>query len=306
MAISSCHAGRRYVPPTALADLYILDILELAGSQAKAGEALDLHQSTVCRSLRLMQQQFRLVTKPGSAVCRHGHNACLAHLRLASREHRLMEGLLRVGTDVLHQSLLNRMQGVQQVPPRIRPAELWAELVRLGLLDGALISSFSLERSPQLAQLPLWEGLVTQPLGQLNLQLMATTEVCHGVLLPRRACAGLLYQTLEAQGHALEQQPAPCQEVEAWIQRARVRGLALPLCPALLEPDWMVSHALRTLAEQPVLVEQLWLLLPAQVAVVNSMAVRRCLRRLRGLLARLAPKRHGLPSRRQVVAAWAK
>jgi hypothetical protein len=306
VAVSSCHAVHRYVPPPALADLYILDILELAGSQAKAGQALNLHQSTVCRSLRLMQQQFRLVTKPGSAVCRHGSNACLEHLRLASREHRLMEGLLRIGTDLLHQSLLDRMVGVQQVPPVIRQAEHWAELVRLGLLDGALISSFSLDRPPLQGESPLWQGLKTLPLGQLDLQLMATTEECRGVLLPRRATAGVLHQILEAQGHALESPPAACQEVEAWILRARDRGLALPLCPALLEPDWMVSQGLRALAEQPVLVEQLWLLLPAQVAVVNSTAVRRCLRRLRGLLARLAPKRHGLPSRMQVVAAWAK
>lgn len=44
-----------YRPPMPLEDLPILDDLELA-----------MHQSTVCR---------------------HGHNPCLQHLRLASREH---------------------------------------------------------------------------------------------------------------------------------------------------------------------------------------------------------------------------
>jgi hypothetical protein len=69
------HSGT-YAPPTPLEDLHILDFLELAGSQSKAGIALAMHQSTVCRSLQLMQ-----------------------HLRLAYREHRLMEGLLRIGTE---------------------------------------------------------------------------------------------------------------------------------------------------------------------------------------------------------------
>jgi hypothetical protein len=129
-----------------LEDLHILDFLELAGSQAKAGSELAMHQSTVCRSLQLMQLQFRLAPRQGSSVCRHGHNACLQHLRLAYREHRLMEGLLRIGTDVLHQRLLQGMAGIQRVPPRFRSGEHWAELVRHGLLDAAIVSSFCLEK----------------------------------------------------------------------------------------------------------------------------------------------------------------
>jgi hypothetical protein len=105
-----------------------------------------MHQSTVCRSLQLMQHQFKLEPRPGDSVCRHGHNACLQYLRLAYREHRLMEGLLRIGSDLLHQSLLMGISGVQLVPPRFRSGEHWAELVRHGLLDGAIMSSFCLEK----------------------------------------------------------------------------------------------------------------------------------------------------------------
>jgi hypothetical protein len=107
-----------------LEDLHILDLLELAGSQYKAGAALAVHQSTVSRSLRLMQQQFRLVSGEGSAICRYGHNSCLQYLRLAYREHRLMEGLLRIGTDPLHQGLLDGMAIVQQVPAVSRHRKL--------------------------------------------------------------------------------------------------------------------------------------------------------------------------------------
>ena len=119
-------ASSTYCPPAPLEDLHILDFLELAGSQSKAGIALAMHQSTVCRSLQLMRHQFRLEPSQGSMVCRHGQNACLHHLRLAYRAHRLMEGLLRIGTDVLHQSLLMGMEGVQLVPPRFRSGEHWA------------------------------------------------------------------------------------------------------------------------------------------------------------------------------------
>ena len=163
VASPSSPPASSYAPPTALEDLHILDFLELTGSQAKAGAALAMHQSTVCRSLHLMQLQFRLVPRQGSSVCRHGHNTCLQHLRLAYREHRLMEGLLRIGTDVLHQRLLHGLAGIQQVPARCRQAEHWAELVRHGLLDGALLSSFCLERRLLSGQLPPWWAPTRSP-----------------------------------------------------------------------------------------------------------------------------------------------
>ena len=61
---SSTARSTPYAPPTPLEDLHILDYLELAGSQYKAARELEMHQTTVCRSLQ--------------------------HLRLAYREHRLM------------------------------------------------------------------------------------------------------------------------------------------------------------------------------------------------------------------------
>jgi hypothetical protein len=269
-----------YAPPTPLEDLHILDYLELAGSQAKAGAALAMHQSTVCRSLQLMQQQFRLVPEQGSPVCRHGHNRCLFHLRLAYREHRLMEGLLRIGSDGLHQVLLQPLAGIQQVPPRCRSAEHWAQLVRHGLLDGALVSSFSLAKLLLTGQEPHWDGLAALPLGQLELQLVAGDPQTRRLLLPRKGATPLLHQTMAWHGFGVEQQPAACQEPAAWVKRARDRKLAMPICPPLLGPSWLESNGLVPLAEQPSLLEQLWLLLPQ--GAVNCRAARQCLRLLRG------------------------
>lgn len=277
-------AAGTYSPPAPLQDLHILDVLELAGSQHRAGAALSMHQSTVCRSVQLMQSEFRLVPQQSAAVCRYGHNACLRYLRLAYREHRLMAGLLRIGSDVLHQSLLIGMPDVQQVPSRFRKADHWAELVSHGLLDGALVSSFSLGKVLPAAQAPQWDGLLVMPLGELQLQLVTATPDTRRVLVPRTGAMPLLHQALEWHGLAVEQQPLACQEPGAWIKRARDRKLALPLCPGLVGSQWLENHRLRPLPEQPALIEQLWLLLPQGMETICP--ARRCLRYLRSQIAR--------------------
>jgi hypothetical protein len=278
-------AVHTYAPPTPLEDLHILDYLELAGSQYKAARALEMHQTTVCRSLRLMQQQFRLVPRQGTAVCRHGHNACLHHLRLAYREHRLMADQLRIGSDVLHHALLVAMAGVQEVPPRFRSAEHWVALVQNGLLDGAILSSFSLAKPLDPGQEPAWAGIAAVPLGALSLQLVAQAGHRRSVLLPRQAAMPLLHQALECHGYGVEQQPAACQEPEAWLKRAHDRRLAIPVCAELLGRRWLKTNRLELLDEQPALNEQLWLLLPQ--AALSSKAARLCLRRLRHQVAKV-------------------
>lgn len=283
-------AAKTYAPPAPLEDLHILDFLELAGSQAKAGQALAMHQSTVCRSVQLMQHQFRLELRQGSQVCRHGNNASLHYLRLAYRAHRLMEGLLRIGTDVLHQSLLAGMTGLQLVPPGFRSGEHWAQLVRHGLLDGVILSSFCLETLPLSGQAPHWDGLVALPLGQLSLQLVATTAVSQTVLLPRKRALPLLHQAMELHGFGVEPQPAACQEPAAWIKRARDRKLALPVCSDLLGETWIEANGLVLLADQPLLIEQLWLLLPQ--GAVNTAVAGRCLRLLRLQISRVQTRKN--------------
>ena len=266
-----------------LQDLHILDLLELAGSQAKAGLALAMHQSTVCRSLRLLQQELRLEPAKGAAICRHGHNDCLQHLRLAYRAHRLMEGVLRLGSDALHHSLISRLSNVQQVPPRFRSAEQWAQLIRHGLLDGALLSSLGLEQRLLSGQAPRWDGLAAKTLGTVALQLVATSPTAKRVLLPNKAATPSLHQTLDWHGLKIETQPSACQEPAAWLKRARDRGAALPICPALVGEPWLAAHGLVALQEQPPLVEQLWLLLPEGTA--NNNAARQLLRQLRSQIS---------------------
>jgi hypothetical protein len=56
------------------------------------------------------------------------------------------------------------------------------------------------------------------------------------------------------------------------------------LCTGLLGSRWLESHQLVPLAEQPVLIEQLWLLLPQ--GMENTRTVQQCLRYLRSQITR--------------------
>jgi hypothetical protein len=273
-----------YQPPTALADLHILDLLELTESQERAAAALAVHQSTVSRSLQLLRREFKLVPRLKARVCRHGHNACVQYLRLAYREHRLMAGLLRIGSDVLHHTLLLGLDGVQRVPPRFRSAEQWVELLRHGLLDGAILSSFSLAKPLPTEKEPVWAGISVLPLGSIGLQLVAQAPNTRQVLLPRRTALPLLHKRMEAQGFGVEQQPLACQEPDAWLKRARDRELALPVVRELVGRQWLRSNRLVQVVDQPALEERLWLLLLNGAG--ETTAAQRCWQGLLGRVAR--------------------
>ena len=186
------------------------------------------------------------------------------------------------------------MAGVQEVPPRFRSAEHWVELVHHGLLDGAILSSFSLNRPLKPGQEPAWEGITVLPLGSISLQLVAQAIDTRQVLVPRKGAMPLLHQAIESHGFVVDQQPAACQEPAAWLKRAHDRKLAMPVCSELLGQRWLNSNRLELLAEQPPLSEQLWLLLPQRAA--GSRAARLCLRRLRLQVMRLKTMqdRHGI------------
>ena len=210
---------------------------------------------------------------------RRSKRLVLHYLRLAYREHRLMEGLLRIGTDVLHQSLLRRLAVVLPAPSRFRQGHHWAELVRHGLLDGAVVSSFSLEQKQASGQGPAWDGLAVLPLGQLELQLVATSPDAKRVLVPQEQVMPRLHHAILSQGFSVEKQPVACQEPAAWLKRANDRQLAIPVSTSLVGSRWLARHNLLLLPEQPALVEQLWLLLPQ--GIEKTRLGQQCLKQLR-------------------------
>jgi len=155
------------------------------------------------------------------------------------------------------------------------------------------VSAFCLLQPLPSGEEPRWEGLRALPLGRLELHLVTAAPGARRVLLPPRGAAPLLHQAVAARGFAVEPQPGACQEPAAWVKRARDRGLALPLCPALLGPGWLADNGLEPLAEPPPLVEELWLLLPEVVVKTNP--VRHCLEGLRAVvnMARGMQDQHG-------------
>jgi hypothetical protein len=86
--VQDCLTSRRvvsaYAPPEPLEPLHILDLLELSGSQPKAARALAMHQSTVSRSVAMMNDQFRLQAKPGAWLLLGKQPAATAPTRACS------------------------------------------------------------------------------------------------------------------------------------------------------------------------------------------------------------------------------
>jgi hypothetical protein len=58
----------------------------------------------------------------------------------------------------------------------------------------------------------------------------------------------------------------------------------MPICADLLGTAWIAVHGLMPLADQPPLIEQVWLLLPQ--GAVNAKAAMQCLRLLRVQIAK--------------------
>lgn len=240
-------------------DLRVLDFLELTGSQVRAAAALAMHQSTVSRCLQRIGDQFDLLEGPGRGADRYGTNASLSLLREAYRAHRLMRGRLRIGTDLLHQPLLNGLATVEPVPPRFRSQPEWSRLIADGLLDGAVVATGH-RRPPETGD-QAW-----LPLGSLRLRLVRASagrasagQRC--VLVPGRSKAPDLHAQLGQRGWRLEVQPPHCLEADDWLHRCRQQQLALPLVPGLLGAAWVRRQGLQMVDDAP-LTEHLWLLLP--------------------------------------------
>ncbi len=252
--------SRTYKQPAYLDDIFLLDILELSGSQHAAATFLEINQSTISRSLSRAREELELQSAMGrSGVCRNGTNPCLDFLRLAARAHRMMKGFIRIGADPLHQSLLSYLNCVDRVPCRFHKGSRWIDYIRHGLLDGAIVSSLSMDANP-LSKLPRdVNDLEVLSLGQVPLYLMSNAAAVSGVLVPGRAVSPGLHHLLEQDGIDLTTQPRVAHSPNAWLKRMRDRDLALPLSPALTGQAWLKKHGLSPLPDHSPIHEQLWL-----------------------------------------------
>jgi len=192
--------AHRYRLPALLQDIRLLDLLELSGTTQEAARLACLSQPTVSRRTRLLTDDFALeVNRRRREGCCYGTSPVMQLLRLGCRAHRLASGVARLGTDVLLQPLLADCPWLLPSPPRFRSIASWLELVRQGVIDGALVSGleFPGDAPPQAGDLELL------PLGELPFGLaMApgqapTAGPLPTVLVPNRAVAQGLHRALQ-------------------------------------------------------------------------------------------------------------
>ena len=185
-------------------------------------------------------------------------------LRLGCRAHRLGAGVARIGADLMHWHLLDGCDWLLPVPVQFRPPCEWAELVRQGVLDGALVSGLELNanREVDVTGLRLMElGSIALALASHNVAALRRPTQPHSVLVPHRGLAPGLHRTLLNRGLRLRSVGNSCITPEHWLHRLADGASALPLDPACCGPDaWaegLVSIPLVSELHCPV-----WLLLP--------------------------------------------
>lgn len=255
--------AHRYRLPALLQDIRLLDLLELSGTTLEVSRQVQLSQPTVSRRTRLLAHDFALeVNRRRLVGCRYGSNPAMQLLRLGCRAHRLMAGVARLGSDVLLQPLLAGCSWLLPAPPRFRPVESWLELVRQGVLDGALISGLEFQGGGP----PAGQGLELLSLGELPMGLATAPGAVIGlgstpptVLVPNRAVAQGLQRGLAACSLPLKTAGNTCQTPAQWLDRLARSSLAMPL--PVMEP----AHWWQPLQRQPLpqpLYLPLWLVLP--------------------------------------------
>ncbi|MFU8885409.1 MAG: hypothetical protein ACNA8O_08125 [Cyanobacteriota bacterium] len=267
----------RYRLPELLHDIRLLDLLELCGTTVQTSRLLQLSQPTISRRYRLLADDFGLVRDRRQLWgCGYGTSASMRLLRLGCRAHRLAAGVARIGSDLLHHPLLAGCPWLLPTPQRFRAAANWLELVRQGVLDGALISGLELEEAEgvndqelellHLGELPL--ALAFCPKAPVLVGSVPGRPAPGGrvaeVLVPDRGVAPGLRRLLRELGLPLRSGGNSLQTPDDWI--SRIQGSALALVVADREADtwaslkrWPLGHGAQvSRPHSPV-----WLALPA-------------------------------------------
>ena len=252
-----------YRLPALLQDIRLLDLLEISGTTLEAARAASLSQPTVSRRTRALARDFGLRPKRQRQLgCCYSTSTAMRLLRLGCRAHRLSAGVARLGADVLLQPLLAGCSWLLPAPPRFRPLESWLELVRQGVLDGALVSGleFPAEGPPQARELELvWLGQVPLGLAISACQRTPAGGAQPEVLVPNRAVAAGLQGELQRRGLSIKVASNACHTPAQWLARLQQAGLAMPF-PQVTPADWW--QALIRLPQPEPIRLPLWLVLP--------------------------------------------
>jgi hypothetical protein len=234
-------SAQHYRLPELLQDIRLLDLLELSGTTLHASGVLSLSQPTVSRRYRALAKDFCLEREQRQrSGCCYGTSATMRLLRLGCRAHRLAWGVARIGGDLLHQPLLTPFDWLLPSPPRFRAVEGWLELVRQGVIDGALISGLELNAAPPLDV----TDLELLPVGELPMALAVHPKAQLGavgdwptVLVPHRGVAPGLQRALQKLGLSLKSASSSRSTPQGWRQKLQSMSLAISANKAVLGPD---------------------------------------------------------------------
>jgi DNA-binding transcriptional LysR family regulator len=225
-----------YRVPALLQDIRLLDLLELSGSTVQASELLSLSQPTVSRRYRSLAQDFGLERDPRQRkLCRYGSTDAMRWLRMGCRAHRLEAGYARIGADLMHQPLLSGMDWLLPTPVRFRSIHDWAELIREGVIDAALVTGMEMRSTSKSTGIDLG-GLRWIEISEVSLCLgiaRQTQLLNRGgetpVLVPPRSTAPELYRALRATGCELRTASEACRNEKRWRTCLNKAHLAAPL-----------------------------------------------------------------------------
>jgi hypothetical protein len=251
-----------YRLPDLLHDIRLLDLLELSGTTVQAGRLLGLSQPTVSRRYQHLAADFGLVRdRRQRQGCGYGTSACIQMLRLGCRSHRLDAGVARLGGDWLLQPLLAECGWLLPTPRRFRCVDQWLELVRQGVLDGALISGHDLPWGRR----DNAEDLDLVRVGDVPLALAfdpRTDDSAEGpveVLVPDQTVAPWLWRALGSVGLTLRSAGSALRGPSDWIRRIQ----ATPLALVVLDRRAAGWASLRRAPLPQPLAMPVWLALPA-------------------------------------------
>jgi DNA-binding transcriptional LysR family regulator len=263
--VSTVSTEQKYRLPELLSDIRLLDLLELSGTTVRASQLLNLSQPTVSRRYRALADDFGLRRDPRSIKrCRYGATHAMRLLRLGCRAHRLGAGVARIGTDLLHCHLLAGCDWLLPVPLQFRPVSEWAELVRQGVLDGAVVSGLELNANPEVD----FSGLRLMELGAMRLALgihrrspLRRASQISAVLVPHRGLAPGLHRALLNRSLKLRSVGTSCITPNQWLQRLATGNTAMPLDRACCAPgSW--AEGLMPIVQSSDLNSPVWLVLP--------------------------------------------
>jgi hypothetical protein len=257
MPVSDAASG--YRPPALLRDVLLLNLLELTGSTQAASRHLALSQPSVSRRYRRLARDFGLRRDLRLRWgFRYGSSGSIRHLRLAARAHRIAAGQVVLGTDPWHRPLLEGVGGLLLPPPCFRPAGDWTQLLREGVVDGALVPALDFEHGNRPGP-----GVRLVDLGELPLALVAPLGgKQRTALAPSPEQAPGMVRLLEAHGLTLQAAPRQVQDWGGWLALLEPGGAGLPVPgPLAAAVPASTPVPLEPLPGEAVLREKLWLLL---------------------------------------------